>query len=212
MQSITGLGSETTILLKNPLLNNYRVEYIPTGTFVSFSSTLISGYRFGIKGKRKINASFDFKNRTELNDFLNFWKDRKGSFKRFWVPCWQSEFEVVDTVYASDSYIKIANCNLKNRDDGHLRIFIITKNEDLIIRKITQIDVIDATTERIVLDTVVPIGFSPNDVAIFGRVLLVRFADNNLEVSFSFADGDNVYATTNVSFIELPHEYEEIEQ
>lgn len=212
MQSITGLGNETAILLNAPLLEGYRIEYVPTGTMVGFTSTLISGYQFGIKGKRKITASFSFKSRTELNEFINFWKDRKGSFKRFWIPCWQSEFEVVETVYVSDSYIKIANCNLQNRYDGYLRVFIITKSGDLIIRKITQVDVIDEAKERIVLDTVMPIGFEPDDVTMFGRVLLVRFADNNLEVSFSIADGNDVYAITTVSFIELPHEYEEIEQ
>jgi|YNPMSStandDraft_2_1061718.scaffolds.fasta_scaffold02571_3 hypothetical protein len=206
---ISGLGGESTIFLTPPLLDNYKVEFVPTGTFVSFPSTKVAGYTYPIVSCRKVSASFMFTNRQEFKDFRDFYTNRKGQLYRFWLPCWKTEFELSRAVQLNDSAIFIKNVDLTSKDNTYLRIFMTTKVGDIIIRRATEVSYISATEERIVLDSPMPVALQPSDVVLFSRLLIVRF-NSDLEVKIMKADNTEFIGTTDISFIELPHEYAEV--
>jgi hypothetical protein len=205
----SGLGGETAILLTPPLLDSYKVEFIPTGTFISFPGSKLAGYTYPIKSCRKISASFMFKNRQEFKNFRDFYVNRKGQLLRFWLPCWQNEFELTRNVNIGDGILYIKNVNQARKEDIYLRIFIATKSGDIVVKHVTEVITIDETEEKFVLDSVIPIAIQTSEVGFFGRVILARF-HSDLEVKFFKADDTNLIATTSVSFIEVPYEYEEV--
>lgn len=206
---ISGLGGETAILLTPPLLDNYKVEFVPTGTFISFPATKLAGYTYPIKSCRKISASFMFKNRQEFKNFRDFYINRKGQLLRFWLPCWVTEFELNRAVVLNDPALFIKNVNLTSKDNTYLRIFIVTKAGDIIVRRATEVSYISATEERIVLDSPMPVALQPDDITLFSRLIIARF-NSDLDVKIMKADNTEFIGTTNISFIELPHEYAEV--
>jgi len=218
---ISGLGTEDKILTIMPNFDDYNVSIIPQGTFVSFTGTGIKGYSFNDKGRRKITCSFTFTNRKDLNDFLDFWQDRKGALKRFWVPCWFNEFRLVDFIENNSSEAKISFVDLYSRYDEHLRVFLFLYKGDwstskLIVRKINEIFLDpDEKVEILYFDTVINERIYPQDVTIFGRVLLVRFGEEGIELQCDFAKAkerpNELHVKASCSFIELPSEYKEIE-
>jgi hypothetical protein len=205
----SGLGGETAILLTPPLLNNYKVEFVPTGTFISFPATKLAGYTYHIKSCRKISASFMFKNRQEFKNFRDFFVNRKGQLLRFWLPCWQNEFELTRNVNVNDGILYIKNVNQSQKEDDYLRIFIVKKSGDIVVKHVTEVITIDETEEKFVLDSPIPIGIQTSEVVFFGRVILARF-NSDLEVKFLKADNTDLIATASVSFIEVPYEYSEV--
>jgi len=215
--NITGLGTENTILTLIPNFDDYTVEILPQGLVLSFAGTLDIGYPFEDKGRRRISCSFTFTNRKELNDFIDFWYDRKGALKRFWIPCWFNEFKLVEPIEKNSSEAKVYLTNLALRNDEHLRVFLFIYKGDLseselIVRKINDI-VVDTIhkTETLYFDSVLNRKVYPQEVTIFGRVLLVRFSENGIELRCFFTKANELYVRASCSFLELPSEYEEIE-
>jgi len=214
---ITGLGTENTILTLIPNFDDYTVEILPQGLVLSFAGTFDIGYPFEDKGRRRISCSFTFTNRKELNDFIDFWYDRKGALKRFWIPCWFNEFKLVEPIEKSSSEAKVYLTNLALRNDEHLRVFLFIYKGDLseselIVRKITDI-VVDTENkiETLYFDNVVNRKIYPQEVTIFGRVLLVRFGETGIELQCFFARTNELHVKVSCNFLELPSEYEEIE-
>lgn len=206
---ISGLGSESTIFLTSPLLDNYKIEFVPSGTFVGFPATKVAGYTYPIVSCRKISASFMFTNRQEFKTFRDFYINRKGQLLRFWLPCWVTEFELNRAVVLNDPALFIKNVDLTSKDNTYLRIFIVTKAGDIIVRRATEVSYISATEERIVLDLPMPVALQPDDITLFSRLIIARF-NSDLDVKIMKADNTEFIGTTNISFIELPHEYAEV--
>ena len=205
----SGLGGESTILFTPPLLENYKIEFVPAGTFVSFPATKVLGYSYPITSCRKISANFMFKNRQEFKEFRNFYINRKGQLLRFWLPCWLNEFELTRNVKIGDTNLYIRNVNQSQKNDSYLRIFISTKKGDIVVKRVTETITIDESEEKFVLDSGMPIAIQTSEVGIFGRLVLARF-NSDLEFNITKADDADLIATTSITFIEVPHEYSEV--
>lgn len=208
--SITGLGSETTILLTIPTRDSMQVEFQPMGDFFGYATTKRLGYEYGMYGKRRFNLNFEFYSKKEVKDFINFYKDRKGSLKRFWIPCWYNEFELKSKYTAADIVLKIYPCEITQRNDGYMRIFIQTKN-DFFIRRITSTEYnSDSDADFLYIDTKLNIDILPTDIILFGRVILGRF-DGDLILTTIQVEDKSYLAKASINFVELPHEYKEME-
>ncbi len=208
MISITGLGNLNKIFTIRP---NITVEQQSDQIWgvVQYPSTGSKGYSYGIFGKRKIKMTFTLSDFAIRKQLFEFWKDKQGSYKKFWCPTWLHEFELADTCLQS-AVLKVKNTNFRIRYQGHERLFILTKNEDFIVRKILNVGYdSDYNIETFTVDTAIPITLQPKDIALFGRVLLVRFDGNELKEEITDINTNVTQITVIVT--ELIHEYEEVE-
>lgn len=211
MNYISGLGSVSTIWLEPPLTDGFTCKFQPMGAFVGFTGTKSFSYLYGAYGQRIITANYFIDSRSKYKTFVDFFKDRQGELKKFWTLNWLNEFTLSRQIYINiDSALAyIVNCGFSERYDGNIRVFMLMKNGDLIIRKVTQSKYISADEESMVFDCGVPYNILPSDVAMFGRVLLVRLV-GDLQMDISMADNTVLYAKTSLTMMELPHEYKEV--
>lgn len=209
MNYISGLGNVTSILLARPERKNIKIEHIPMSVVIGFAGTKQFCYRIGT-GRRKISESFVFLTRAELKSFVDFFSLQQGFLKKFWVPCWLNEFKLTRKTLPLDKNIYIKNIEFTKNFSGFERIYLLLKGNDFIVRKVEASSVFDSNEEILTLNEAFPYEVSPEQVVFFGRVLLVRFQSPELTLTFRRAIDTEIYATTNVSFLELPHEYGEL--
>jgi hypothetical protein len=210
MQYITGLGSLSTLFVyPQPDLDNYKIEYLDNGNFVSFPGTRTIGYPYTPVSLRKITATYTFQTRTDFQTLNSFYRFTNGQLSKFWLACWSQEFNLAQNVNANDPYIMVSFSQLTAKNDTNLRIFIITKAGDLIIRKVTSYEVETTGYERLMLDTAMPIALNITDVVFFGRVILVRHASDFI-VKIQRADGEDMAGQVSLAYQEVPYEYSEV--
>lgn len=199
----TGLGklSKVLTLIPTPEL---QINFMPIAINEPFLKDIIHVLPF--KGKRQINCKFIFLKRQDFYSFKNFFTDCLGNYTKFWLPCWVNEFQLMSDVN-NVKLLYIRFCDFSNRYDEHIRIFICTK-DTLYIRKVVNYS-ISENYEILEVDT--PLSVKPSDIIIFGRVILARFKEASLQVKFNLITTYKFFAEADVSFIELPYEYAEIE-
>jgi len=209
---VSGLGNVNKILLYKPILDDYGIKYVSTGTVIGFDGTKVHLVSYSdIKtGLRQIAASYVIRSRAEFKEFKEFFLDRVGGLKKFWLPLWKKEFQLSRDVNAQDGAVYIKNVGLAYKEDPYLRVFIATKN-DIIVRRVTQVTIIDAEEERIDLDSVIPVPIKMGEEFAFSRLLLVRF-NGEFEVNFIRADKEEFLGFISLRLVELPYEYEEVEE
>ncbi len=211
---IFDLGNETSILLNIPDKDSYKVSLIPAGTFIAFPTTSPIGFPYGIQSIYKVECSFTFTSRQELKDFLNFFHDRKGALRKFWLPLWRNEFELAEDVLQSSANMKIRNVNLSVTHKPYLRIFMYFPKGDLsqgdiFITRVTdcQIDTTDTSKEILTLATPTPIPIKKEAPLFFSRTILVRFTEDGIKLQVTTLKEKQAIVKVSCSFIELPHEY-----
>jgi hypothetical protein len=210
MQSITGLNTLSTIFVyPQPDLDNYKVEYLDNGDFVSFAGSRTIGYPYTPVSLRKITASYTFKTRTDFQTLNSFYKFTNGQLSRFWLACWSQEFSLAVNANLNDPYLMVNFSQLTAKNDPNLRIFITTKAGDLIVRKITSYEVETTGYERLMLDTAMPMALNITDISFFGRLILARHASDFI-VKIQKADGEDMIGQVNLVYQEVPYEYSEV--
>jgi hypothetical protein len=210
MQYISGLGSLSTLFVyPQPDLENYKIEYLENGSLVSFPGTRAIGYPYSLVSLRKITATYTFLTRTDFQTLNSFYRFTNGQLSKFWLACWSQEFNLAQNANANDPYIMVSFSQLTAKNDTNLRIFIITKAGDLIIRKVTSYEVETTGYERLMLDTAMPIALNITDVVFFGRVILARHASDFI-VKILKADGEDMIGQVSLVYQEVPYEYSEV--
>jgi hypothetical protein len=210
MQYISGLGSLSTLFVyPQPDLENYKIEYLDNGSLVTFPGTRAIGYPYSPVSLRKITASYTFQTRTDFQTLNSFYRFTNGQLSKFWLACWSQEFNLAQNANANDPYIMVSFSQLTAKNDTNLRIFIITKAGDLIIRKVTSYEVETTGYERLMLDTAMPIALNITDVVFFGRVILARHASDFI-VKILKADGEDMIGQVSLVYQEVPYEYSEV--
>lgn len=200
---ISGLGSVERILLY-PVEKPVSLSFQPVAEYVSFLRNSVFVYPF--KGQRIYTVRLKFDNRTDFYSFLNFFKECKGSLKKFWIPSWLKEFEVIEDII-NTARIKIMKCDFSNRWDGNLRLFIWSKDR-FIVRQIVSFSLNDYV--ELELNQQITGFVYVNDILMTGLVHLVRFQESDIEFRIYYSSSQKFFAETNFNVIELPHEYSEV--
>jgi len=212
------LGTVTDIFDFIPDFDSFNVELIPQGIFVAFNYSAEIGYQFKSIRQYKLSGNFTLISRSEYKKFLDFWKDKKGAFKRFWIPTWVNKFKVVEPIGASDIVIKIENVEFNKIYNGHNRIFIfVSKGDlsesDLYIRKVTNVEVDEnnMNVEKLYIDQYIGTDLLSEQITLCGEFILARFTQEGVSFQYYFTKEKDFYAVAQCSFIELPYEYSEID-
>jgi hypothetical protein len=130
---------------------------------------------------------------------LNFFHSRKGRLQRFWLPVYFRDFELADAITSASYILKVkdngAYVNLKYYE----RVFIELYDGSLLTRQI--LSSLDAETLVMLSEWDRDIAIA--DVAHFGKLLLCRFDQDEIEVNHVTDE----IGTTALSFQELSKEY-----
>ena len=203
--SITGLGSISTIFWTSPsMTNDITSSYISVAKFFQFTGTKTESTRIIDGIGQVIDCGFTFANKQAQFDFLEFFEGRKSSLHKFWNPVWTNTFELFQQAFTNDTKIYIKPCFFTQGFQEYERIWILLKDGSKIVRHITAATEL-ADKEELTLDTALDRDISQDDIEIFGRFILGRFGANEVEFEYE----TTYYAQTKVKFYELVQEYEE---
>ena len=144
--------------------------------------------------------------REDYYYITDFFINHQGKLQRFWLPVWKNAFELVSDISSGDNIITIRNVYFNLIERGYERIFIELKNGDFITRSIMTV-VDDGDEENMFLNTSINRDISINDIKFSGRLMLVRFDDDDLDIDHR----SDAVTEIQLNFKELPHEYGEIE-
>jgi hypothetical protein len=152
--------------------------------------------------RQTINANAVLFDRDEIAALWKFFHDRRGRWQKFWLPALKNELAVSANIGAGDAYITIANytdyaarynVGVKNR-----ALFILNGN-NWWIRRATGLTL---GQNRVSIDAAIGTALNASETMV-GCLLLVRFADDELELEFDNA----IAAESALSFVELEKEY-----
>jgi len=151
------------------------------------------------------NITYCFTNLNKETEFdiVNFFCSRKGKLERFWIPLWKNIFTLYSDILINSNSINVYGSNFYLVDKGFERIFIHLKNGDYITRKIIA-SISHGIYETLFLASGIDRIITNDDINCFGRFLLVRFDQDDLNIEFV----NNTCSTCELKFIELPFEYE----
>ena len=169
---------------------------------IQFTGTVLDIYNLGDKIGRTITYGYTNVNREDEYYLVNFFCNHQGKLRRFWLPEWKNAFVLYENISAGDTTITIENCFFSLVDQGYERIFIELKNGDILSRSVSAV-IASGYLEYIHLNNTIDRDISIDDIRYFGRLLLVRFDDDILNLSFR---SDSV-TKCSCTFKELPHEY-----
>ena len=143
-------------------------------------------------------------NRETEQELVNFFCQHRGKHRRFWLPIWKNSFTLATPINNGDRVIEIDQCYFHLVDRGYERIFIELTNGAFISRSISVV-IDNGTTEDLRLDTPMDRDITQDSIRYFGRILLVRFDTDELDLSFMSDDKTECV----LKFKELTKEYGE---
>ena len=210
MKYITGTGNLNVFIPDNIINDQFSVNVLGMGTSFNFKITKDVFYTFKRYGQRQMRLNITVKNRGDYKSLIEFYRGQFGEFKRFWIPSFLNEFQLTRDIPTLSTMCYVKNNGFGQRYQGHSRCFIWLKNNDWIIRRITNVIRDSDDEEILVFDSPIP-GFQikKTDVSMFGLLLLVRF-EGELKCKIQKADNEELIATSDITVIELPYEYEEV--
>lgn len=148
---------------------------------------------------------FDFDNKIDEYNFINFFHNRIGMLEKFWFIHPKGTFELKDPLVSGESTL-VCYPNLFNLLSlGIERIYLRLINGDLIVRQVVNCTYSSVTDEmNLELATQINRDIDPEDITNFGRFLLVRYNNDTLRINYE-SDGHGI---AEVNLYELVREYE----
>jgi len=190
-------------MMKPNWIDTPKSNFEPAREIIQASGTSIDLYDLAIPGRR---WTYGYTNMSKEDEhyILDFFTDRQGRLKKFWLPIWKNCFRLDSDVIGHDKFIDIENVFLHDVDTGLDRIFFEMIYGDYISRMVYAVIEI-GNVDRLALWTKMDRGFSQNQIKYFGRLAMVRFDIDDLEIDFK----SDQYSTCTIDFKELPDEYTE---
>ena len=198
--SITGLLPDITTIyrLEGDWTEQITVEPAPSLNFLAAPGgneelLLFSSY---VPGVLKYKATSV--NKGEEYDLIDFFCSRKGKLESFWVFGQRVSFSLVADALSGSDELEISPNSFDFQ--GYERIYIFLNDGSLIVRKI-----ISASENVLTLDTPLDRDVTLENISIIGRLHLVRFNGDILNLSYSSSE----VSSTTLEFIEVVGEYAE---
>jgi hypothetical protein len=128
------------------------------------------------------SVEYRYRNSSKVDEsaLLAFWQQQHGRHLRFWLPLWRSDFHLVLPVLPYEDTLVVDATGVATVFQGYERIYLELTDGTLITRHVTAVvDNLDGT-ETLYLETFMDRSIAIADVAMFGRLLLVRFDSDEL--------------------------------
>lgn len=201
--SFPTLGTNTTTWMRRP---NWAM---PLKQNFAFTKTLIDYigltqiWNDNTKVPRYYRMEFVNQNKTDEKALLDFFQDRQGQVKGFWIPSWHNQFTVDEVITSGAFTITLRNDNFHVSYNGHEYIMLVLTSGDIVVRKISAAAIIDGDQEYITLATAVDRTIQVADVELACLFLYARFDSGKLTFSYQ----TDSYSTVTIPILELPREY-----
>lgn len=175
-----------------------------------FPGTISEMYNLGSAISRSIKYKFTNLSKADELYILEFFRDCQGRLVRFWLPVWENAMRLYTSIATFDEYLYVYNVRFYSQYYEHERIFIETTTGDVITRHVVGSTGDPADPYEVLqVETPMDRNLTQDDIAFFGRYLLVRFDIDELEVRMITDEVSELV----IPFVEVVHEYvpEEIE-
>lgn len=148
-----------------------------------------------------MNLVYNFQNLSKETEYylVNFFCTQRGQNKRFWLPVWEQSFKLAAAISVLSYTFQMTDNHFNDVARFYERIFIYTKTGDLITRKL-----LSCVGNVFTVETAFDRDLAVDDVLYFGRLVMARFGQDELDVKHV----TNTISSAEASFIELPKEYE----
>lgn len=148
----------------------------------------------------KVTAEFFNISKAVEFSILDFFHQRKGKLNRFWLPA-QSKYFVLDDVIPNfaTTFFLPENNTFQYVYRGYERFFMLLKNGDMLTRKISASHGSGEYSVTTAFDRVI----APEDISLFGKLLLVRFDQDEVSMQHDTTD----LSSCSLTFQELGKEY-----
>lgn len=135
----------------------------------------------------------------QLGELFNWLAARKGRYTPLWLPSNQNDFAVRNSI--SSGAITITVDNWRHADvvgePGRQDIMIKLRDGTLFYRRIEDVEVLDADSERLTIDSALGVAVTPADIDIVSYLRFVRLASDAVEVAYE----NDLLALVAVSFV-----------
>lgn len=126
--------------------------------------------------------------RDEADYFRKWLYARKGRCKGVWLPTWSDDLVLVDTITTSELNIDVRACGLTYfaQGDVHRRDIRIELTDGTVYyRRVTGFVVVDANTERMTMNALLPQQVDPEEVERISWMHYVRLDTDTIELAWS---------------------------
>lgn len=181
------------ILLKEPnWINGSDVEFISEGRVMDYG---LQGFSIAVRsGIPDIVQEYEWflNGREQMKWFREFLGRREGKFNGFWMPTWNCDFTITDTVSEGATGFKaIENYYglLVDGAAGRNHVMVELKNGTKIIREISSAGIeVDGVTLNVVTTTTMGTTFTPDEVKrcsivgwyrLYNDLVTLRYEDRN---------------------------------
>lgn len=127
-----------------------------------------------------------FTTRAEVEAFRQFLFARRGKQKAIWIPSFADDLEVVTTVSAAQINLDVRACGLTSLVAGevHKRDLRIQMTDGTVFyRRASAYVEVDATTERLTIDSALGAVYEPGDFALISWMSLMRLDSDSIEIT-----------------------------
>jgi hypothetical protein len=205
--SIEGIGETSALLLREPnWIQLPQGDFDFTREIQQYSGTTLEIYKLIDESISELTYLYSCMDKNDEYYFTNFFCQRKGRHKRFWLPYWKNPFSLQSDISSGDTILSIDNCYYNRLDYGNERIFIKLKSGVVLTRKVTAV-IQDGDSEQIILNSSQPIdrNIKRSEIKFFSRLLLVRFNQDTMDIKYRSDSVSNI----TFKFRELPFEHSE---
>ncbi len=194
--------SKDVIVLENNFTEAQAVSIAQRSRILDFEHTIFAPDRAWQKDKKTFPFSILMKDRTEFSKTIGFFKRMCGAWKSFWLINKSVELDITDTVGIGSQGFWVKDIGITRYRDvknNPTYIYAIDYNGNIYTHKIVTSSLDSNNREFLSLDSPIQTIFSSAAFKAIGFMYLVRFLNDDLEITW---ESDTV-ATTNLSFIEV---------
>lgn len=192
------------ILLKEPnWKGGSNVQYDSEGKVMDYG---LQGFSIAIRsGKPDIVQEYEWflNGREQMKWFRGFLSRRKGRFNGFWMPTWNNDFTIIDTVAGGSTGFKATENYyglLVDGDNGRNHVLVELKDGTQILRQISAASIeVDGTTLDVVTDETMGVTFSPDQVKRVSLVGWYRLYNDRIKIRYE----DRNFASVKMSLINV---------
>jgi len=200
--NIADLGTEERWEMRPNWRDSNQVQLVGSRDIVAFPSTITDIFIYSPLHHNIISLKFTCENKGIEYALTDFYNNRKGRLERFWLQGYREEFILSKDISITNTIIYVEDNGFDLVYQGYERIYLELSSGDLITRKIT--NVAKVGTELLLTVSAMDRNILMTEVKIFGRIYLVRFNKDILNMSFKTTK----ISECSLEFLEVVKEYD----
>lgn len=189
---VTGVEMSATVYRGYPVLlqrPNWRGN-IDTEFTRKVSAADFETYKWTVADKSGMPSVLQeykwFRNgRDDIKGLIQWLHARAGACKMLWVPSFSPDVKIIVDVLAAQNVLDVqhANYSLMGAPTlGRRDLFIVLRSGTVIMRRVTAVEEVNSTTERLTLDGVLGVDFTANQVLYVSWMQISRIESDDIDL------------------------------